>query len=82
MYLEAYGAYVKIYLTNKMIITHDKLSHFEQKLPSSDFIRVHKSFIVALRKVARIEGNRLFLAAQAIPIGGTYRKGVKTWVKS
>ena len=80
-YLEGAGAYVKIYLEGKMVMTLERLGHFEESLPDH-FVRVHKSFIVALNKVETIEGNRLFTGGQEIPIGQVYKQNLKRWLKS
>ncbi|MEN0050863.1 MAG: LytTR family DNA-binding domain-containing protein, partial [Bacteroidota bacterium] len=58
-----------------------QLSSFVQKLPETQFLRVHKSFVVALKKMERIEGNRVFIGKQEIPIGGKYRSVIQQLVK-
>ncbi|NAS30751.1 response regulator [Flavobacteriaceae bacterium R38] len=74
--IEAYGNYCKIHLEEETIITLQKISDFETGLPS-DFIRVHKSFIIAKNKVKSIEGNTIHLKKQSIPIGQTYKNAIK-----
>jgi DNA-binding LytR/AlgR family response regulator len=49
-------------------------SGFEGLLPESQFIRVHRSFIVSMSKIGHIEGNRVFIGEQEIPIGDNYRE--------
>ena len=71
-YLESAGSYVKIHLQDETLLVLDRLSHFESTLPA-DFVRVHKSFIVAIPKINTIEGNRIFIGDQAIPIGQVYK---------
>jgi len=77
LYLESYGSYVKVFLKDTMILTHETTSHFENLLPKPDFMRVHKSYIVATQKIEIIEGNRLKIGAKQIPIGNFYKKAVK-----
>jgi len=60
-----------------MIISHEKISALEAILPAADFLRVHKSFIVATHKINTIEGNRIAIAEHRVPIGQTYRREVK-----
>lgn len=76
LYLESYGSYVKIYLEAGMILTHEKLSNFEKQLMGNGFIRIHKSFIVAIDKIQLIEGNRVKINEQSLPIGNVYKAGL------
>lgn len=80
-YLESYGSYVKVFLKDSMILTHETTSHFENILPKSTFMRVHKSYIVAIQKIEIIEGNRLKIRDKQIPIGNFYKKDVKKLIK-
>lgn len=76
LYIEAYGNYTKLYLKDEMIVSHEKISHYEGILTDGDFLRVHKSFIVAIAKIKFIEGNRIFINAYKIPIGQTYKTSI------
>ncbi|MEN8118436.1 MAG: response regulator transcription factor, partial [Bacteroidota bacterium] len=51
MYIESLADYIKIYLTDRNVVTRETISSIEAKLPQKDFIRVHRSFIVATRFV-------------------------------
>jgi len=55
LYLEAYDDYVKIYTAGGMFLKTKTLSHFEQVLPSTDFVRIHRSFLVAIAQIQKIE---------------------------
>jgi len=76
LYIEAYGNYTKLFLTDEMIVSHEKISHYETMLTDGNFLRVHKSFIVAVDKIKFIEGNRILINAHKIPIGQTYKSSV------
>jgi DNA-binding LytR/AlgR family response regulator len=80
LYIEAYGNYTKLYLKEEMIISHEKISDYEAMLPADNFMRVHKSFIVALKKINLIEGNRIMIGDHEVPIGQTYKSGVSKLV--
>jgi two-component system LytT family response regulator len=54
-YLEAYDDYVKIYTKDGMHLKKKTLSYFEQLLNDGDFIRVHRSFVIAISQITRIE---------------------------
>lgn len=73
LYIEAYGNYTKLFLKNEMIIAHEKISVFEDLLPESRFLRVHKSFMVSVNKIKLIEGNRIHIESYKIPIGQSYK---------
>lgn len=76
LYIEAYGNYTKIFFKNEMIVSHEKISSFEELLPQDSFLRVHKSFIVAVDKIKLIEGNRIQIGDNKIPIGETYKSSI------
>ena len=76
LFIEAYGNYTKIYLAEEMIVSHEKISSLEELLPVADFLRVHKSFIVATKKIKIIEGNRISIQEHFIPIGQTYKNNL------
>lgn len=77
LFIEAYGNYTKVYLTEGMIVSHEKISSLEKSLPIGDFLRVHKSFIVATKKIKIIEGNRISIGQHFVPIGQTYKNNLK-----
>lgn len=77
LFVEAYGNYVKIYLTNKMLITHQTLSSVEALLPNQNFVKVHKSFIISKSKIVLVESNGLQIQNHRIPIGKRYRENVE-----
>lgn len=72
-FLEGLGGYVKIYTQKETVITLQSLQHFEQTLPAESFIRVHKSYIIALPHLKFLEGNIIHIAGHQVPVGRTYR---------
>jgi DNA-binding LytR/AlgR family response regulator len=81
VYIEACGNYCILHLKEGKLITQQTLSGFEQLLPSEQFIRIHKSFIVAKAKVQAIESAHLQLEKKTIPIGQSYKKMLSDWIK-
>ena len=73
LYIEGLKDYISIQTKTEKLITLQNLKNFEQFLNPQQFMRVHKSYIVALNKIDTIEKNRLFISNQVIPIGDTYR---------
>ena len=76
LFVEAYGNYSKIHLTGEMILSHEKISSLETLLAHGNFLRVHKSFLVAIDKIKLIQGNRIYVQDHEIPIGQTYRSRI------
>lgn len=52
----------------------EKLSNMAEQLPSGQFLRVHKSYIINLVHVSHIEGNRVMLGDTEVPVSGTYKQ--------
>ncbi|NGP76518.1 response regulator transcription factor [Balneolaceae bacterium YR4-1] len=76
-YIESAGDYVTIHTTEQRLTTYETLKNMESKLPADDFIRVHKSYIIAVSSIEYLEGNSVRVGDQFIPIGTTYRETVK-----
>ncbi len=73
-YAEASGNYTKVVCRNQTLMPMQTFSNFEQLLPSSVFIRVHRSFIINKSLITLIEGNRVFINNIEIPIGSNYKE--------
>ncbi len=74
-YIEGMKNYVAIYCANKKTMVYTSMKDLEERLPSKDFIRVHKSFIIAIGRITGIEGNlvRLKDVTTEIQIGENYK---------
>lgn len=70
--IEGVKDYIAIHTTQDKLITLQSLRSMEDSLPSQQFMRIHKSFIIALNKIDNIERNRVFVKQEVIPIGDTY----------
>jgi len=81
LYLESIGSYVKIHLENETIITLDRLTNFENTLPKNLFLRIHRSYIIAIKKINTIEGNRIKINEALIPIGSVYKHNLDNFIK-
>jgi DNA-binding LytR/AlgR family response regulator len=73
-YIEGLKDYIKIHLSTatKPIITRMTMKSIEEKLPSSDFFRVHKSFIVSLDKIESIRNLKIKMGNAQIPVSESY----------
>jgi DNA-binding LytR/AlgR family response regulator len=74
MYIEGLKDYVRIYTAEKPVITLMSMKAVEEKLPASDFVRVHRSFIVNIRKIKYIEQGSIMIGTKEIPIGNNFRE--------
>jgi DNA-binding LytR/AlgR family response regulator len=73
LYLEAMGDYVKVHTAQKFHVLHATLKSIEEKMPSSKFIRVHRSYIVSLNKIDFIQEGVISIGKSTIPVADTYR---------
>lgn len=74
-YAEAYGNYIFIYRNSgDRIMSKQTLTQFEEQLPRSKFIRIHKSFVLSLTAIKYLEGNEITLNSRKLPIGKVYRE--------
>ncbi len=82
--IEGLKDYIKIYTTKERrpIITLMSLKSMEEDLPSNQFIRVHRSYIISRQKISSIDKNRIIINEHQIPIGETYRKGFMDIINS
>ena len=80
-YVEGLKEYVSIYTTTERIISLMALKNLEKILPAGQFVRVHKSYIVALDKIATIGGSTVQINEKEIPIGKTYRVSIMDILK-
>ncbi|MBA4849413.1 LytTR family DNA-binding domain-containing protein [Emticicia sp. BO119] len=73
-YAQSWGNYVKIFTDTQIYLTALTLSELDQRLPNSQFIRVHKSYLVSIKRITRISGNALYINDISLPVGLTYRR--------
>ncbi|MVT11250.1 LytR/AlgR family response regulator transcription factor [Chitinophaga tropicalis] len=78
LYLEAMGDYVKLHITQKFHAIHSTLKAVEEKLPPSRFMRVHRSYIVALDKIDAIEDGAIIIRKEAVPVADAYRAALNS----
>ena len=74
LYIEGLKDYISIFTKNERVITLQNMKKMEETLPSTQFIRVHKSYIISLDKIESIERSRISICSKVIPIGDTYRE--------
>jgi len=73
VYAESIKDYIRIHLADKTIVTKEKISEFEHKLPAN-FLRTHRSYIVNADKITAYTVNDIEIGNIEIPIGISYKK--------
>ncbi len=81
LFIEASGNYTKVMTMLETITIREKISTVLDLLPKEDFLQVHKSFAVAPKHIKSIEGNRMFIADQIVPIGKFFKTNVAQLLK-
>lgn len=78
--VESAGDYITIHTEERKITAHGTMKQIEDQL-SSNFLRVHKSWIVSKSAIEYLEGNILLVHGVQVPIGKTYRELVRDWMQ-
>ncbi|TDW99051.1 LytR/AlgR family response regulator transcription factor [Dinghuibacter silviterrae] len=78
LYLEKDGNYINLYLKDRTILIRESMGDIFDLVPASDFVRVHKSYVVAIKHIAMIEAYQLTVNGKKIPIGATYRESLRS----
>jgi DNA-binding LytR/AlgR family response regulator len=76
IYIESYSDYIKIHLKDKTIVTRETISTIEAKLPKTKFIRIHRSYIVAISQIKSFTNEAIILTNIELTISRSYKKDV------
>ena len=82
LYIKGEGDYLQIITHQKKIMTLLSFRNLKELLPADEFVRVHKSFVVAIRHIDSIERNRIKVGDEIISVSGTYSKSFFDLLKS
>ena len=77
LYLESVKDYVRIVTTQGKILTKETISHFESALPEDQFLRVHRSFIIAKGRITTLSADGLEVGGTLVPVGRMYKLAVE-----
>ena len=81
-YVEAKGDYMLVHTASERHMVHATMKKIEERLPAGAFMRVHRSYLVRIDQVERIEGDRLLIGGTQIPVGPTYRETLLERIRS
>ncbi|MGD1844551.1 MAG: LytR/AlgR family response regulator transcription factor [Salibacteraceae bacterium] len=76
LFIEAYGDYVKIHLHDKKLLAHTTMTSFEQTLPQTEFVRVHRRYIVRLDQINELRKTSIMVNDKEIPVSKSYRQNL------
>jgi DNA-binding LytR/AlgR family response regulator len=71
--IEAKGDYIHIKTEDKDYVVHSTLKKIEEKLPDSLFIKVHRSYVINIKKIIDIEDNSVLIKRDVIPVSRSKR---------
>jgi DNA-binding LytR/AlgR family response regulator len=74
LYIVGARDYRHLFITDRNLTTLETFTQLEDKLPNDRFMRVHKSYLVALDKITSMEKDTILIAGRLIPVSATYRK--------
>jgi len=78
LYVEGMKEYLRIHTTKAKIMVLQNFKNLEDSLPMNQFIRVHKSYLVAINKIESLERNRIKIGETIIPVSETYKDALMT----
>ena len=76
LYAEAMGDYVKLFTPQRFFAIHATLKKVEERLPVSNFLKVHRSYIVAVNKIDTIQDGAVIINGKSIPVADAYRSAL------
>lgn len=72
LYIESLKDYIKVITTLGDYLVHKSMTSISEELPNDNFIRIHRSFTIAINKISYVEGNSVEIVNRRIPIGRNY----------
>lgn len=76
VYIEGLKDYIKVFTTasDKMLIAYDRIGYMAEKLPDNHFVRIHKSYIIAIDRISNYNSETVKLNQIELPIGRVYKQ--------
>ena len=82
IFVESLKDYIRVKTSTQEVISHQKISYMEERLPESKFLRIHRSFIISLDKINAFSATVVELQGHNIPIGRNYKNTTLEILKS
>ena len=74
LYLEGRGDYIRIRTDQQSLVVHDTIKNFLTCLPEEECMRIHKSFVINLKRIEYLEGNQVRIGEHTIPLSPMHRE--------
>ncbi len=76
MFIESYSDYIKIHTSTKVFVTRETISAIEAKLPQTQFLRIHRSYIIAIQYIKSFTNEQINIHNKSLTISRSYKKSV------
>lgn len=81
LFVEGYDDYIKIMLrSDKTVVARMTMKAIQERLPAADFARVHRSYIVSVKKIESIRNKMIWIAGKEIPVGSSYESNLQDFI--
>jgi DNA-binding LytR/AlgR family response regulator len=80
LYIESLKDYIKIVTVSKTIVSRQSISSLETMLPKDAFLRIHRSYIVAIKRIDSYNGETIDVAKNELPIGRLFKHDVNSYL--
>ena len=77
LFIESLKDYIKVITILGDFLVHKSMTSISEELPDNNFMRIHRSFTIAINKISFVEGNSIMIANRRIPIGRNYLQAAK-----
>ncbi len=77
LFIESLKDYIKVFTTVDEYLVHKSLTSITEELPKDNFLRIHRSYTIAVDKISSVEGNLVEIDSKKIPIGRKYLNHAK-----
>lgn len=81
LYLEATGNYVTFVLKDRKVLSRGTFAESVNLVPADNFVRVHRSFFVAVNKIDKVERHQVTIGKHTVPVSEAYAQGLNTALK-
>ena len=81
LFIESNRNYITVVTKTQKLSYIESLKNWKEKLPTTDFIQIHKSFIINKNDVDKIAGNEIYVSGNRLPIGRTYKQELLSKLK-
>ena len=83
LYIEGLKDYIRIHTSDDRIVVHENMKDIIKKLPVDEFLRIHRSYIIPVKRIKALEGNLISIGdSLQLPVGETYRKKVAEYFRT